>query len=131
MCPGQDLKPPNSRDTGGLPNPPGFPAGNVQDSTGGWLHNRSQIIGDRFYGKGIPENIFTGFRLMNTSGMKSCENRMASALHSGQPVTYGASLEYGNPSSPIPTAINMTASTPSGNLFTKRMQNVNVRGGGC
>ncbi|MFJ3728880.1 FG-GAP-like repeat-containing protein [Streptomyces sp. NPDC090045] len=131
MCPRTDLKPPNSRDTATLPDPPGFPVGNNVGIDGKHIYDRAHIIADRFYGAPIPQNVFTGFQLMNISGMKTCENRMASALASNQPVAYGASLEYQNPGSSIPTAINMTASTPQGALFTVRVANVNVRGGGC
>ncbi|MFI6951536.1 DNRLRE domain-containing protein [Streptomyces sp. NPDC050422] len=128
MCP-SDLKPPRSRDTDDVFTPQGFPVG-MRDSKGRALFNRSHIIGDRFNGANIPENIFTGYRRFNVSGMKVCENRMADALAT-EPVTYGAVLEYGDPNVDRPTAITMTASTPTRNLFRVRIENKNVNGGGC
>ncbi|MEU9214427.1 DNA/RNA non-specific endonuclease [Streptomyces sp. NPDC048415] len=92
MCP-SDLKPPNSRSTEDVFTPQGFPVGE-QDAQGNPLFNRSHISGDRFNGASIPDNIFTGYRRFNVSGMKTCENRMAEALAT-EPVTYGAVLEYG------------------------------------
>ncbi|MGW1659299.1 DNA/RNA non-specific endonuclease [Streptomyces atratus] len=83
-----DLKPPNSRSPGDVYTPQGFPVGE-EDSQGNPLFNRSHIIGDRFHGVNIPENIFTGYRRFNVSGMKTCENRMTEALAT-EPVTYGA-----------------------------------------
>ncbi|THA79273.1 hypothetical protein E6R60_01770 [Streptomyces sp. A0642] len=128
MCP-SDLKPPRSRETDDVFTPQGFPVG-VRDSKGQALFNRSHIIGDRFHGANIPENIFTGYRRFNVSGMKVCESRMADALAT-EPVTYGAVLEYGNPNVDRPTAITMAASTPTRNLFRVRIENKNVNGGGC
>ncbi|WP_405889592.1 DNRLRE domain-containing protein [Streptomyces sp. NBC_00133] len=129
MCP-SDLKPPNSRSTEDVFTPQGFPVGE-QDAQGNPLFNRSHIIGDRFNGANIPENIFTGYRRFNVSGMKTCENRMAEALAT-EPVTYGAVLEYGDPNNADrPTAITMTASTPTRKLFSVRIENKNANGGGC
>ncbi|WSP75557.1 DNA/RNA non-specific endonuclease [Streptomyces sp. NBC_01236] len=129
MCP-SDLKPPNSRSTEDVFTPQGFPGG-VKDANGDYLFNRSHIIGDRFNGANIPENIFTGYRRFNVSGMKTCENRMAEAL-AAEPVTYGAVLEYGDPNNmDRPTAITMTASTPTRQLFSVRIENKNANGGGC
>ncbi|MFE1268399.1 DNRLRE domain-containing protein [Streptomyces sp. NPDC058758] len=129
ICP-SDLKPPNSRSTEDTFTPEGFPVG-VNDANGDPLYNRSHIIGDRFHGANIAENMFTGYRRFNVSGMKTCENRMATAL-AAEPVTYGAVLEYGDPAAPrIPTAITMTASTPTRKLFSVRIENKNQNGGGC
>nr|WTB36335.1 DNRLRE domain-containing protein [Streptomyces sp. NBC_00830] len=128
MCP-SDLKPPRSRSTEDVFTPQGFPVGE-EDSRGNPLFNRSHIIGDRFHGANIPENIFTGYRRFNVSGMKTCENRMAEALAT-EPVTYGAVLEYGDPNVDRPTAITMTASTPTRKLFSVRIDNKNANGGGC
>jgi hypothetical protein len=109
--------------------PQGFPVGE-EDSQGNPLFNRSHIIGDRFHGANIPENIFTGYRRFKLSGIKTCENRMAEALAT-EPVTYGAVLEYGDPNVDRPTAITMTASTPTRKLFSLRIDNKNANGGGC
>ncbi|WTT05834.1 DNRLRE domain-containing protein [Streptomyces sp. NBC_00090] len=129
ICP-SDLKPPNSRSTEDTFTPEGFPVG-VRDANGDALYNRSHIIGDRFNGANIAENMFTGYRRFNVSGMKTCENRMAEALAT-EPVTYGAVLEYGDPTAPRrPTAITMTASTPTRKLFSVRIENKNANGGGC
>ena len=56
---------------------------------------------------------------------------MAEALAT-EPVTYGAVLEYGDPNNmDRPTAITMTASTPTRKLFSVRIENKNANGGGC
>ncbi|WSW25344.1 DNRLRE domain-containing protein [Streptomyces sp. NBC_01003] len=115
ICP-QDLKPPNSRGKRqGSWNPPGYVS--KRDKDNNWIFNRSHIIGDRFNGAWVRENIFTGFREMNDPGMKRCENKMATALESGQPVLYSGQLQYGNGRENIPTGITMTATTPNGVLF--------------
>ncbi|MEV6594612.1 DNA/RNA non-specific endonuclease [Streptomyces acidicola] len=116
ICP-QDLKPPNSRGKRqGTWNPPGYVS--RKDREGNWIFNRSHIIGDRFHGDWIRENIFTGFKAMNDPAMKKLENKMASALAAQQPVLYSGQLEYGNGRENIPTGIRMSATTPNGILFT-------------
>ncbi|MEU3256182.1 DNA/RNA non-specific endonuclease [Streptomyces sp. NPDC006997] len=115
ICP-QDLKPPNSRGKRqGTWDPPGYVS--RRDRSGNWIFNRSHIIGDRFNGDWIRENIFTGFKAMNDPAMKKLENKMASALAAKQPVLYSGQLEYGNGRDNIPTGIRMTAATPNGVLF--------------
>ncbi|MFB6961306.1 DNA/RNA non-specific endonuclease [Streptomyces sp. NPDC056309] len=110
------LKPPNSRGKRvGSWNPPGYVS--KKDRENQWIFNRSHIIGDRFNGGWVRENIFTGFKQMNDPGMKKCENRMASALDGGEPVLYSGQLEYGNGRENIPTGIRMTATTPNRVLF--------------
>ncbi len=121
ICP-QDLKPPNSRgNRQGTWNPPGYVGKRDRDRA--WIFNRSHIIGDRFNGAWVRENIFTGFREMNDPGMKRCENRMATALEAGQPVLYSGQLQYGDGRENIPTGISMTATTPNGVLFSVQVQN--------
>ncbi|MFJ9683924.1 DNA/RNA non-specific endonuclease [Streptomyces sp. NPDC101194] len=121
ICP-SDLKPPNSRGSrSGTWEPPGYVS--KRDRNRQWIFNRSHILGDRFNGSWVRENIFTGFREMNDPAMKRCENKMASALQSGQPVTYSGQLEYGNGRNNIPTGIRMTASTSNGVLFDAPVSN--------
>ncbi|MFH7341185.1 DNA/RNA non-specific endonuclease [Streptomyces sp. KHY 26] len=121
ICP-SDLKPPNSRGSrSGTWEPPGYVS--KRDRYRQWIFNRSHILGDRFNGAWVRENIFTGFREMNDPAMKRCENKMADALRSKQPVTYSGQLEYGNGRHNIPTGIRMTASTPDGALFDVSVSN--------
>ncbi|WP_313896265.1 RHS repeat-associated core domain-containing protein [Streptomyces sp. YIM 98790] len=84
----EDLKPAHSRTRkpSNFPDPPGW-----QSRKG---FNRSHILADRFHGKWIPENIFTGYQLMNISGMRTCENRIADALKAGDTVAYRGTLHY-------------------------------------
>ncbi|MEL3950019.1 RHS repeat-associated core domain-containing protein [Streptomyces sp. LNU-CPARS28] len=123
ICP-QDLKAPNSRGPRvGTWDPPGFVSARERSKGKRWIFNRSHIIGDRFSGDWVRENIFTGYREMNVSGMKKCENRMAEALSSGQPVLYSGQLRYGDGRQNLPTGITMTASTPNGLLFNETVDN--------
>ncbi|MFD9884823.1 DNA/RNA non-specific endonuclease [Streptomyces alboflavus] len=122
ICP-EDLKAPNSRSPRprSLTEPPGYVG--KRDRDGLWIFNRSHIIGDRFHGEWKRENVFTGYAEMNQEGMKACEDDMASALSSGQPVMYSGQLHYGNGRQNLPTSITMTASTPNGLLFRETVQN--------
>ncbi|MFF3087593.1 LamG-like jellyroll fold domain-containing protein [Streptomyces nojiriensis] len=116
ICP-SDLKAPNSRSPKkGTWNPPGYLAKRDRDKV--WIFDRSHIIGDRFHGDWIKENIFTGFKEMNASGMKKCENRMAESLEQGNAVLYSGQLEYGDGRKNLPTAIVMNAYTAKGALFS-------------
>ncbi|WP_159025138.1 DNA/RNA non-specific endonuclease [Streptomyces sp. MUSC 125] len=131
ICPG-DVKPKNSRDDGSL-DPPGFPSPNQnRDSVGTPIFNRTHILADRFYGEWRPENIFKGYRLMNVSGMKKCENRMALYITKNQqPVLHFGRLQYTSggvgTSGEMPGAIQMTATTPNGVLFNTPVNNANVK----
>jgi len=131
ICPG-DVKPANSRDNGSL-DPPGFPSPDQnQDSNGQPIYNRTHILADRFYGEWRAENIFKGYRLMNVSGMKKCENRIATYVTKNQqPVLYFGRLQYasGGAGTPgeMPSAIQMTATTPNGVLFNTPVNNVNAK----
>ncbi|AYG85302.1 tRNA nuclease WapA [Streptomyces hundungensis] len=122
MCP-SDLKPPNSRGSRkGTWEPPGYVSG--VDKNNVPVFNRSHIVADRFNGDWVKENIFTGFKQMNDPVMKQCESRMAQQLKEGKRVLYSGQLEYGNGRNNIPTAIRMTASTPSGPLFDINISNM-------
>ncbi|MEU7075200.1 LamG-like jellyroll fold domain-containing protein [Streptomyces narbonensis] len=125
ICP-SDLKPKNSRGPRkGTWEPPGFVS---EQERGGkkYAFNRSHILGDRFHGDWIKENIFTGFQQMNTPDMRRCENRMAKALKS-EPVLYFGKLEYGNGRENIPTAIQMDAFTQKNSrLFSVNIKNIPV-----
>lgn len=116
LCP-QDLKPKNSRSPrSGTWEPPGYVS--AKDRQGKYVFNRSHILGDRFNGKWIKENIFTGFKQMNDPGMKRCENRMADALASGDTLLYSGQLLYGNGRENLPTGIHMTAIAKEKVLFS-------------
>ena len=49
---------------------------------------KTHIIGDKFGGDPISENLFPGYSRMNLSGMKSCESKMRQQLNLGNPVLY-------------------------------------------
>ncbi|CAM5653512.1 hypothetical protein SGRIM128S_09727 [Streptomyces griseomycini] len=85
ICP-QDLKKPNQgRDNDGNPYVAGFPNPNPQDANGLYTYNRTHIIADQYGGEWRSENLFTGYRQMNTSGMRRCESRVSQAVEGGQP----------------------------------------------
>ncbi|MGA4840064.1 RHS repeat-associated core domain-containing protein [Streptomyces sp. G45] len=122
ICP-EDHKPPNSRSSRPrtLPNPPGYLA--ARDRDGVWIFNRSHIIGDRFRGEWVRENLFTGYWEMNQKAMLACEDEIARAVKGGQPVLYSGQLHYGDGRQNLPTGITMTASTSSGRLFNETIEN--------
>ncbi|MEU9650543.1 DNRLRE domain-containing protein [Streptomyces sp. NPDC048110] len=131
ICP-QDLKKPNQgRDDGGNPYVAGFPNPNPQDADGIFVYNRTHIFADRFGGEWRSENLFTGYRLMNTSGMKRCENRMASQLKAGNPVLYSGQLSYADDTTLKPESIRMTAVTKKGVLFDTPVTNQQRKGHSC
>ncbi|MFR9794354.1 DNRLRE domain-containing protein [Streptomyces sp. MS06] len=131
ICP-SDLKKPNQgRDDGGNPYVAGFPDPNPKDSDDLYIYNRTHIIADRFGGDWISENLFTGYRLMNTSGMKRCENRIAKQLRAGRAVLYSGQLSYPNTTTPQPDAIQMTAMTKNGVLFNTSVANQQRKGHSC
>ncbi len=122
MCK-DDIKPTGSkRDDGATVNVDGFPEGSNIGPDGTPIYNRTHIVGDRFYGEWKSENLFTGYARMNTSGMKRCENRMASQLKKGNWVEYSGQLDY-DETSVIPKGIQMTARTKDGPLFNVYVKN--------
>ncbi|MFE7573475.1 DNRLRE domain-containing protein [Streptomyces sp. NPDC057521] len=131
ICP-QDLKKPNQgRDDSGDPYVAGFPDPNPVDADGLYIYNRTHIVADRFGGEWRSENLFTGYRLMNTSGMKRCENKIAKQLQAGNPVLYSGQLTYPNDSTKMPDAIHMTAVTKKGVLFNTPVANLQRKGNSC
>ncbi|WP_435212544.1 DNRLRE domain-containing protein [Streptomyces sp. bgisy034] len=131
ICP-QDLKKPNQgRDDSGDPYVAGFPDPNPVDADGLYIYNRTHIVADRFGGEWRSENLFTGYRLMNTSGMKRCENKIAKQLQAGNPVLYSGQLTYPNDSTKMPDAIHMTAITKKGLLFNTPVANLQRKGNSC
>ncbi|WP_345594420.1 LamG-like jellyroll fold domain-containing protein [Streptomyces marokkonensis] len=131
ICP-QDLKKPNQgRDDNGSPYVAGFPDPNPQDADGLFAYNRTHVVADRFGGEWRSENLFTGYRLMNTSGMKRCENRIASQLKAGNPVLYSGQLSYPDDSTRMPDSIHMTAITKKGVLFNTPVANQQRKGHSC
>ncbi|MBG9977391.1 DNA/RNA non-specific endonuclease [Ruoffia tabacinasalis] len=52
-----------------------------QIGSGGWLYNRSHLIGHQLIGEGVPElNLMTGTRWFNMDGMLPFENFVASTI---------------------------------------------------
>lgn len=85
-------------------------------------HDRTHILGDRFSGAPISENLFMGTGRMNKSGMKICENLMAEDLEKGNWVEYTATLNYSKGIG-IPEGVTMTAYTEEGPLFQTTVRN--------
>ncbi|WP_328468369.1 polymorphic toxin-type HINT domain-containing protein [Actinoplanes sp. NBC_00393] len=131
ICPA-DVKPANAKrlsiesvPVDGFPDPipvaaDGFPE-----------YNKTHIIADRLNGAAISENLFTGYRLMNTSGMLRCEYAMVRVLRRGEVLTYTGTVRY-NPGDKKPTGIHMSASTEqSGKVFSLFIENKNERFTSC
>ncbi|WP_371797929.1 DNA/RNA non-specific endonuclease [Streptomyces albidoflavus] len=119
ICPA-DLKKPGSRDSrpSDFPDPPGWIS--ERESSGNSLNytfHRSHIIADRFNGEWIKQNIFTGYREMNTPNMSRCERRIADSLKKKNPVLYSAKLEYSNGTNAMPTGITLSAENAHGHIF--------------
>lgn len=131
ICP-QDLKKPNQgRDDDGNPYVAGFPNPNPQDANGLYTYNRTHIIADQYGGEWRSENLFTGYRQMNTSGMRRCESRIVKQLRAGNPVLYSGQLSYPDNSALKPDAIHMTAVTKKGVLFNTPVSNQQRKGHSC
>ncbi|MFI8087975.1 DNRLRE domain-containing protein [Streptomyces sp. NPDC086080] len=131
ICP-QDLKKPNQgRDDDGSPYVAGFPDPNPQNATGLYTYNRTHIIADQYGGEWRSENLFTGYRQMNTSGMRRCESRIVKQLKAGNAVLYSGQLSYPSDSALVPDSIQMTAMTKTGVLFSTPVSNQQRKGHSC
>ncbi|MEU2051411.1 DNA/RNA non-specific endonuclease [Streptomyces albidoflavus] len=117
ICPADLKKTGAKRDRrpSSFPEPPGWVS--ETEGRGTTKYHRSHIIGDRFKGEWVRQNVFTGFRDMNTPNMRRCENRMADSLKRNNPVFYTAKLEYENGRKNIPSGIRMTAENKDGYIF--------------
>lgn len=117
LCP-SDLKPPLAdRDTGsvdvyGFPDP----AQNTPRSGKGNIFDRTHIVGDKVSGDWVNENLFTGFKRMNRSGMRRCEIKMEKQLAAGKWVQYTRKLNYSHTTG-YADSITMSAYTKDGVLF--------------
>ncbi|MEU4690917.1 polymorphic toxin-type HINT domain-containing protein [Actinoplanes sp. NPDC023714] len=132
ICP-DDLKPANAarEDISRVP-VVDFPDPNPKDADGNPTWNKTHIIGDKFNGHPVTENLFKGYAKMNTSGMKRCEYIMIKALKRKEVVTYTGTLTYRSPTDLEPSGIQMTASSDkSGKLFDQWVENKNVRSTEC
>lgn len=117
LCP-SDLKPPLAdRDTGSV-NVYGFPdpAQNTPRSGKGNIFDRTHIVGDKVSGDWVNENLFTGFKRMNRSGMRRCEIKMERQLAAGKWVMYTGKLNYSHTTG-YADSITMSAYTEDGVLF--------------
>ncbi|MFD4650240.1 DNRLRE domain-containing protein [Streptomyces sp. NPDC058441] len=118
ICP-SDLKPPLAdRDTGSV-NVYGFPdpAQNTPRSGKGNIFDRTHIVGDKMSGDWQNENLFTGFKRMNRSGMRRCEIKMEKQLAAQKWVMYTGKVNYSHTTG-IADSITMSAYTEDGPLFT-------------
>ncbi|WP_461081687.1 golvesin C-terminal-like domain-containing protein [Streptomyces deserti] len=123
ICP-SDLKAVGApRDDTGAVDVYGFPDAEANlGPDGKWIYNRTHIVGDKFGGDWVEENLFTGFARMNTSGMKRCENKIVKQLKAGNWVQYRARLD--NPvGEGVARSIQMTAYTKNGLLFSATVGN--------
>ncbi|MFG2886299.1 DNRLRE domain-containing protein [Streptomyces sp. NPDC048297] len=118
ICP-SDLKAPlASRDDGGSVNVYGFPdpAQNTPRSGKGNIFDRTHIVGDKVSGDWVNENLFTGFKRMNRSGMRRCEIKMEKQLAAGKWVMYTGKVNYSHTTG-YADSITMSAYTEDGVLF--------------
>ncbi|MFF3733352.1 DNA/RNA non-specific endonuclease [Streptomyces sp. NPDC002476] len=117
ICP-SDLKPPLAdRDTGsvdvyGFPDP----EQNTPRSGKGNIFDRTHIVGDKVGGDWVNENLFTGFKRMNRSGMRRCEIKMEKQLAAGKWVQYMGKVNYSHTTG-YAGSITMSAYTKDGVLF--------------
>ncbi|WP_158801206.1 DNA/RNA non-specific endonuclease [Streptomyces sp. NRRL S-37] len=122
LCPG-DLKNGKKDKLDGVP-VKGMPSTQDNAIRKGVTHfQKTHIIGDKFGGDPVSENLFPGYSRMNLSGMKSCESRIRKQLAAGNPVLYYGKLSRVNPSDDLPSGIQMTAYTGQGKLFDKWVAN--------
>ncbi|PWJ02075.1 hypothetical protein DKG34_40725 [Streptomyces sp. NWU49] len=124
LCP-SDLKPTGSKkdDLSGVP-VVGMPSPSANSVRPGVSYfHKTHIIGDKFSGDPVAENLFAGHSRMNLSGMKRCERKMIKQLEAGNSVLYSGQLSYADPSDQRPDAIQMKAFTKAGPLFNARVQN--------
>lgn len=64
-------------------------------TNGGWLYNRSHLIGHQLTGEDNPENILTGTRQFNAEGMLPIENYVADYIETTEnPVLYRVTPHY-------------------------------------
>jgi len=98
-CLGSQMSPDGSRGSIGLEiRPSGFSLVKYPDLIDGpsYLYNRCHLIGYQLCGDpGSPENLFTGTRYLNTTGMLPFENQVAHYLHqTGGHVLYRVTPVY-------------------------------------
>jgi hypothetical protein len=109
----------------------GWPDDNPKvDNVHTW--NRAHILGDKFGGLPITQNLFPGYWQMNLSGMKRCEYKMLkSIVKDNEIVIYSGQLRYDS-SSLIPSGIRMVGSTKSGKyLFDQDVPNKPMKSKSC
>ncbi|MFG3527436.1 DNA/RNA non-specific endonuclease [Streptomyces sp. NPDC047917] len=117
LCP-RDLKPPLAgRDTGSV-DVYGYPdaARNTPRSGMSNIFDRTHIVGDKVSGDWINENLFTGFKRMNRSGMRRCEIKMERQLAAGKWVQYTGKVNYSHATG-YADGVTMSAYTKDGVLF--------------
>lgn len=62
---------------------------------GGWLYNRSHLIGWQLTGQNdLEENLLTGTRQFNVEGMLPVENWVRETVEDGQPVIYRVTPDF-------------------------------------
>lgn len=62
---------------------------------GGWLYNRSHLIGWQLTGQNdLEENLMTGTRQFNVDGMLPVENWVKDTVEDGQPVIYRVTPDF-------------------------------------
>lgn len=76
--------------------PSGWKQGNYDTiDNGGWLYNRSHLIGYQLAGDDNPENLLTGTRQFNVDGMLPFENYVANHVETtSDPVIYRVTPVY-------------------------------------
>lgn len=89
-CIGQDLMPTEDRGSISSVTPTGWEQEKYDDVDGGWLYNRSHMIGFQLTGENAnKQNLITGTRAFNVDGMLPFENEVADYIHeTGNHVLY-------------------------------------------
>lgn len=111
--------------------PSGWDQGNYDTiDSGGWLYNRSHLIGHQLTGDDDPENLITGTRQFNVDGMLPFENYVAQYIETTEkPVLYRVTPIYeGN--NLLPHGVQMEGYSPLDdgegiqfNIFVPNQQN--------
>lgn len=90
----ESLMPPESRGDNPKFKPSGWNQAKYDVVPGGWLYNRSHLLGWQLTGNNDFENFITGTRYFNATGMLEFENYVASQIESGKRIVYSVKPIY-------------------------------------
>lgn len=90
----ESLMPAESRGNNPKFKPSGWNQAKYDVVPGGWLYNRSHLLGWQLTGNNDFENFITGTRYFNATGMLEYENYVASQVESGKRIVYSVEPIY-------------------------------------